>query len=478
MLKRISSSVARLCTIVVLSVCPIHSIAQLSEISPGASTSGSPSGARFYVGATTGNVEYKNRFSSNDRLSVEARIAVESAHIGGTGQLFVLAEANGEFLMQVESGSFQAWDGNVSTLLARRAATSLLASESLTILSDLNLAPLGVAGLQLNIYLGYSVDSVPDTIHYSSSPFEIQIDEYDPLITATQNFQILDTVTVDENRERELPTLIYIPESIEPAAVILFSHGLGGTRFAATYLFQHFASRGYMVVSMQHPGSDSSIHEGLPASEILAAFNQAASADNMILRIGDVSSVIDQLEVWNADPVHTLYQRMDLERLGMSGHSFGARTTQTTSGEVVPYLSYSTLESRIDAAIPYSTSVASPEQAEDLLGEVNLPWLVMTGTNDISAVGNTTLEDRLAVFPALPVGDKYELVLFEAEHSAFTDNADPEGENYNPAHHPTITALSTAFWDTFLLGNLSARTWLEGEGAQSVLSEGDTWNFK
>jgi len=461
-----------------LAIYPVFSFAQLSQIGSGISSDGSPSSARFYVGARASSGEYTNRFSSQDRLTVDAEIAVESVHVGRTGRLFVVAEANGELFLQAPSGSFQAWDGGVSSLVANSEEATLLETKNLAIFSDFSLAPLDAAGLQLNIFLGYSVSNAADTIIYSSTPFQIEIEEYQPLATAAENFQTFDIITIDENRERELPTLVYLPESTEPAAVILFSHGLGGSRFAATYLFEHFASRGYVVVSMQHPGSDVSIYQGVPTSQLLTAAFGAATVENLILRIGDVSSVIDQLEVWNSDLEHVLYRSMDLERIGMSGHSFGARTTQVTSGEIVSYLNYSTLEPRIKAAIPYSTSVPNTEQAAEALEGVNIPWLVMTATNDTVAVSSATVADRLKVFPALPSGDKYELVLFGGEHNAFVNNSNPDSENYNPAHHVTITALSTAFWDAYLLGNRSAKSWLQGEGANAILSEGDTWKFK
>jgi hypothetical protein len=105
--------------------------------------------------------------------------------------------------------------------------------------------------------------------------------------------------------------------------------------------------------------------------------------------------------------------------------------------------------------------------------------MLMTGTNDVAAIGDADLASRLAVFPALPPGSKYELVLFEAEHSAFTDRALP-GDKVarNPNHHRAILALSTAFWDAHLLGNAEARAWLEGAAARSVLEAKDSWKVK
>lgn len=46
------------------------------------------------------------------------------------------------------------------------------------------------------------------------------------------------------------------------------------------------------------------------------------------------------------------------------------------------------------------------------------------------------LASRLSVYPTLPPGGKYELVLDGAEHSAFTDRALPgETEKRSPNHH-------------------------------------------
>ncbi|MFQ5705061.1 MAG: hypothetical protein ACE5HT_13705 [Gemmatimonadales bacterium] len=103
----------------------------------------------------------------------------------------------------------------------------------------------------------------------------------------------------------------------------------------------------------------------------------------------------------------------------------------------------------------------------------------MTGTKDVAPIGNADLKSRLAVFPALPPGGKYELVLSGAEHSAFTDRALPgDSEQRNPNHHRVILALTTAFWDAWLRRDAAARAWLDGAGARSVLEQDDRWQTK
>lgn len=87
----------------------------------------------------------------------------------------------------------------------------------------------------------------------------------------------------------------------------------------------------------------------------------------------------------------------------------------------------------------------------------------------VSPFGNQTLESRRAVYIALPRGDKYELLLHNAEHSAFGDNR-LRGENpsRDPNHHRVILVLSTAFWDTYLRGDEDAKTYLHGPVGKAV----------
>jgi hypothetical protein len=69
--------------------------------------------------------------------------------------------------------------------------------------------------------------------------------------------------------------------------------------------------------------------------------------------------------------------------------------------------------------------------------------------------------------------------LFEGEHHAFTDRELNSIQNTrNPSHHSIVKALSTAFWDAMLLSDRSSLTWLRGEGANTVLEPGDTWQYK
>lgn len=303
---------------------------------------------------------------------------------------------------------------------------------------------------------------------------------YDPLRVAEGPRPAVTNLTVrDVPRGRDVPVKIYMPAGTNAAPVVLFSHGLGGSCENNPYLGEHWARRGYAVVFVQHPGSDESVWKGRAAGGRLAAMREAASAQNFALRVKDIPAVLAWLARWNAEPGHALSGRLDVSRVGMSGHSFGAVTTQAVSGQRFPLGLADFTEPRIRAAVAFSPSAPKRGSAERAFGEVRIPWLLMTGTKDTSFINDTTVEARLAVYPALPPGGKYELVLEGAEHSAFGDRALPgDREARNPNHHRAILALSTAFWDAYLREDAAARAWLDGPAARGVLEPGDRWQRK
>ena len=303
---------------------------------------------------------------------------------------------------------------------------------------------------------------------------------YDPLVVSSQVApDVLDFTVHDSQRQRDIPIRVYLPPDNSPAPVILFSHGLGGSREGSGYLGMHWAGRGYVTVFLQHPGSDTSVWADKPAGRRMEAMRKAANVQNFLLRVKDVPAVLDQLDRWNKMDGHVLAGRLNLGKIGMSGHSFGALTTQAVSGQSTGRLNAVFADARITAALIMSPSSPRRGSPREAFGKISIPWMLMTGTKDTAPIGDADMESRLAVFPALPPGDKYELVLYGAEHSAFTDRALPgDREPRNPNHHHVILALSTAFWDAYLRNDTAAKDWLDGEGPKSVLENRDRWQMK
>lgn len=301
---------------------------------------------------------------------------------------------------------------------------------------------------------------------------------YDPLAVAAATPERVDLVARDASRSRDIPLRVYLPTEKTGAPVVLFSHGLGGSRENSPYLGEHWARRGYVAVFLQHPGSDEAVWKGQPASERLLAMTSAASLENFLLRVRDVPAALDALEVWHRTTTHPLAGRLDFGRVGMSGHSFGAVTTQAVSGQGFALAGPFT-EKRIRAAVLMSPSVPRRGDPKRAFSEVEIPWLLLTGTHDEAVIGGATPESRLGVYPALPPGGKYELVLHGAEHSAFSDRPLPgDREARNPNHHRAILALTTAFWDAYLRDDTAARQWLDGDGPRGVFEKEDRWQHK
>ncbi len=306
----------------------------------------------------------------------------------------------------------------------------------------------------------------------------LQIRAYDPLAEGAQGSSIELTVH-DEARRRELPLRVYLPANTAPAPVVLFSHGLGGNRNGSAFLGKHWAARGYVAVFLQHPGSDDSVWREAGPTERMATLRKAGNLENFMLRVKDVPVVLDQLTSWQKESGHPLAGRLDLDRIGMSGHSFGAITTQAVSGQSTRVGGARFTDPRILAALPMSQSPPTIGDPREAFGSVKIPWLLMTGTHDDAMIANLTPEMRAKVFPALPPGNKYELILDGAEHSAFTERSLPgDKKPRNPNHHRVILALSTAFWDAYLKGDAEAKAWLDGAGPRTVLEAKDQWQRK
>lgn len=285
-------------------------------------------------------------------------------------------------------------------------------------------------------------------------------------------------LVVAGRKGREIPLRVYLPEEAAAAPIVIFSHGLGGARTGSAFLGEHWAKRGYVAVFLQHAGSDEGVWKDIAPAQRMAAMKKAASARNLILRAEDVHDTIDALQRWNADAGSPLRGRLDMARIGMSGHSFGAVTTQAVTGERYP-IGGDLREPRIRAAIAMSPTAPRIGDSRRAFAGIAIPFMVMTGTDDRSIIGGADVENRLGVFPALPPGDKYELVLEGAEHSAFTERALPgEQRPRNPNHHRAIAAISTAFWDAYLRDDARAKAWLAGDGARSVLEPGDRFQRK
>ena len=169
---------------------------------------------------------------------------------------------------------------------------------------------------------------------------------------------------------------------------------------------------------------------------------------------------------------------MNSNRVGLAGHSMGARTAQLLIGQQ-GWLSTTKKDMRIRTAVVMSPSSPSLQSAESAFGSVATPCLLLTGTRDsVPLLSDQSVDSRRAIFPALPSGNAYELVLHNATHSAFTERSRKYELPHNPKHHRAIEAITTAFWDTHLQSNEEAEKWLREGGVRNVIEPRDIWQTK
>ena len=284
------------------------------------------------------------------------------------------------------------------------------------------------------------------------------------LTAQTNSFVMERAVWHDANRDRDVPVKIYSPAATNIAhPVIIFSHGLGGSREGYQYLGQHWAAHGYVTVHIQHLGSDDAVWRDTGLLKRKRAMQKsAADPQNAINRPRDVSFAIDELErLYRDSPVWK--QRLDLDRIGVAGHSFGAFTTLASAGQKFQpgtAKASSFADPRVKAAIPMSAPTPkNKSRLDEVYAGVKIPCLHMTGTKDSSPIGDTTPEERRLPFDHCKNSDQFLITFKDGDHMIFsgrTTRAEPSDEKFQRL----IQQSSTAFWDAYLRDDAKAKAWL------------------
>lgn len=285
---------------------------------------------------------------------------------------------------------------------------------------------------------------------------------------------------IDSDRQnRPVAWKLYRPENAgaEKLPLIVWSHGLGGSRDGAGFISRYIASHGYIVVHIQHVGTDSSLWEGKPGHpwDVIRATHIPRKAT--LQRLRDVPFALKQIE---KDFGHLV----DMNRLGFCGHSFGAMTTQVMAGQYrgVGSRRYELHDPRIRAGILYSPVPVRQtygRPAEEFYSGIRIPLLIMTGTEDDSPLEGFGYEQRLEVFEKNTAQEQHLLVIDKGDHMVFNGSRGKLGVNpKRSVHERIIRVLSLAFWDAQLRGDSSARDWLEGAGVGAWLGGEGTYTYR
>jgi len=259
---------------------------------------------------------------------------------------------------------------------------------------------------------------------------------------------------VDPARSRAVPARLHWPTSVAPGSrvpLIVFSHGIGGSRRGYSYLGRYWAARGIASLHVQHAGSDSSLWVGNPLT-VVDRLQRAAHESEALARALDLQFALDRVL---SSPYGAQINR---RRIVAAGHSYGANTALLAVGARVMREGrwVEARDARFAAAIVIS---APPFYGESdlasVLSKIEVPNLHVTATNDVIQIPgyHSPAADRLALFNALATPRKLLAVFEGGSHSIFTDRSFTGGPALNPKVKAATAELTMAFLDLAFDGN-------------------------
>jgi len=276
---------------------------------------------------------------------------------------------------------------------------------------------------------------------------------------------ITDQTWADSSRQREIPVRIYEPVNASgPLPLVLFSHGLGNSRRGYEYFGRYLAAQGYLVVHVQHHGTDDELG-------FIGLYRASKKSENWENRPVDVEFVIDRLQAMNADNQSRFYRKVDIDRIALAGHSLGGFTALGLAGlrmHPVGQPGPDFQDKRVRAVIALSPPKLFGADDEATFASLTVPALYMTGTRDRSWLWDTSVADRRVPFERSRGAHPYLVVLQKGTHSTFSDDERCPGALHGE-HLKTIQNVSLAFLDGYLRDDPRARAWIEGNDVMGFL---------
>jgi predicted dienelactone hydrolase len=303
-----------------------------------------------------------------------------------------------------------------------------------------------------------------------------------PLVVASAAEQA-DVTLLDAKRGRSVECRIHFPGAGDALPLIVFSHGFGGDRTAFTAISQHWADHGYVVVHPSHQdgfgrsgakkGAAKADEESAPTvggrragalrgnlagGGLAGLMSDPAKVEG---RVRDVTFILDALgQIYEKVPA--LKGRIDVSRVGVGGHSYGAYTSMLIGGVTVDLggqKARSFGDPRVRCILPVSAQGTGQQGlTEGSWKNLKLPMMTITGSRDQGAGGQGS-EWKKEPFTFSPPGDKYLLFIEGANHVSFGGFGGRESDITR-----VVKAATLAYWDAYLRGDAGAKASLQNGG--------------
>lgn len=273
---------------------------------------------------------------------------------------------------------------------------------------------------------------------------------------------------------RKLLIRVTWPKTDGPRPVIVWSHGMYGSRDAYDPLVWTWAAAGYVIIQPTH-GDSISLMTAEQRRELLRSPNldNIGSWQDRPREIGLVFDAFAKIE----SAIDGLEGMIDPKRAGIGGHSFGSHTAQMTAGMKVAGIGHP--EARARAFLAISPSGVSPGVPAAALAAMRGPMMMITGTHD----GGRKDQDakwRLGAWEALAPGQKW-LVWIEGAYHNFGGISGATADRMpaalrgmgsmggpNAKRLALVQSATLAYWDATLKGDSAARKYLQDKALEDA----------
>jgi predicted dienelactone hydrolase/uncharacterized membrane protein YccF (DUF307 family) len=271
---------------------------------------------------------------------------------------------------------------------------------------------------------------------------------------------------------------LYLPKK-EQAPLIVISHGLASSRQTFSYLGKHLASHGFAVVIVEHNEISLKKFDGF-----LSGTERFPEPNNLIDQPLDIKFILDKLEQ-NSDTNPWLKNKINIQQVGIIGHSFGGYTSLILAGgkliadpqnikcqtdnyqnvfldlsslakctfDEFSSVNYQLKDSRVKAVIAINPMAKIFGQTG--MKSIDIPTMLISGTNDLIM---PPVPEQIEPFSWLNDDlDKYLVLVKPGTHFSFLR----EGLGVLPVPdtavgisptlaYPVIKALTTTFFQAYL----------------------------
>jgi predicted dienelactone hydrolase len=305
---------------------------------------------------------------------------------------------------------------------------------------------------------------------------------------------------LDRSRQRRVPADLYLPQTTASnLPVVVISHGVAEDRTTYAYLARHLASYGFAVAVVEHVGGDANRFRNYFANTA-----PPPMATELLERPRDVSFVLDELQ--RRSPSDPTLRRLNLQNVGLVGHSLGGYTVLALAGAEIDFdrvkrdcnpnrsLNLSVLlQCRANELPPRNYALKDPRVRAIFaisplnstifgrrgMSQIQVPVFLMGGSDDIVT---PAVPEQIYPFTWLQTPDKYLAIVEKGTHfsTQAIDNtqqgAFPVSEGLigpNPAQaRGYAQALSVAFFQTHLGNRSDFRSYLSAAYAKSLAPVG------